>query len=359
MEAKPGSLPDSDHFTPLSRAVATLFPGYFALVMATGIISLACHFLDLPLLALPLFWSNIFFYSVLAVLLLLRLVFFRPHLRADFLDPGRAVGFFTLVAGTCILGTQASLIGQDHRAAFILFVAGGVLWGGLIYGVFTALIILKEKPSLLASIHGSWLISVVGTQSVSVLAAVNAENFYPDGLLHISLWLFLFGGFLYLILITLIFYRLFFFALAPAEFVPSYWVNMGAAAITTLAGVNLVLKGPLSPFASGLHPFILGLTFLFWAVATWWIPLLTILWIWRHGFRQIAITYHPQYWSMVFPLGMYTASTFQLSRIHGLELLSAIPDYFIYPALLSWLFTFFGLIRSVLKVLAGVFKGRA
>ncbi len=359
MEAKPGFLPDSDHLTPLSRAVATLFPGYFALVMATGIISLACHFLGLPLFALPFFWSNIFFYFVLTLLLLLRLVFFRPHFRADFADPGRAVGFFTLVAGTCILGTQVSLIGQDHRAALVLFLAGGVLWGGLIYGVFTALIIPREKPFFPASIHGSWLISVVATQSVSVLAAVNAETLYPKGLLLLSLSLFLFGGFLYLVLITLIFYRLLFFALPPSDLVPSYWVNMGAAAITTLAGANLVLKGPLSPLMAGLHPFILGLTLLFWAVASWWIPLLTILWIWRHGFREIALTYHPQYWSMVFPLGMYTASTFQLSRIGGLELFSLLPDYFIYVALLAWGFTFLGLIRSVFRVLGGALKGKA
>jgi len=40
-------------------AIATFFPGYFALVMATGIISLAAHFLGQPHIARVLFWVTL------------------------------------------------------------------------------------------------------------------------------------------------------------------------------------------------------------------------------------------------------------------------------------------------------------
>ena len=51
---------------------------------------------------------------------------------------------------------------------------------------------------------------------------------------------------------------------------------------------------------------------------------------------------------MVFPLGMYTACTFQLSKAINFELLLLIPRYFIYVALAAWLLAFVGLIRSFL-----------
>ena len=41
-----------------------MHPAYFAMVMATGIVSIACHLLGMPVVALALFWLNIVFYVV-------------------------------------------------------------------------------------------------------------------------------------------------------------------------------------------------------------------------------------------------------------------------------------------------------
>ncbi len=348
----PDSTPGSRKRDFLRAGVADLLPAHFALSMATGIISLAAHFLGFAFLSRILFGLNIFFYLILWALLILRLIYFFSRFRADLGDHTRGMGFFTVVAATCILGNQAAVIGQDFRAALALFIFGIALWGGLIYGIFTALITRGEKPSLGRGINGSWMISVVGTQAVSVLAGINAAQFHPEGLIFLSLLMFLLGAFLYLIIITLILYRFFFFPLGPAELVPSYWVNMGAAAITTLAGAILVLQAPLSPLLVKLLPFVLGLTLFFWAAATWWIPLLAVLWVWRHAMRREEFTYTPLYWSLVFPLGMYTVCTFRLSQIPGLELVSVIPPYFLYFALLGWVLALVGMVRRVWRTLS-------
>jgi hypothetical protein len=46
-------------------SLATFFPGYFALVMATGIVSLAAHCFGHEYLARALLWLNVFAYAVL------------------------------------------------------------------------------------------------------------------------------------------------------------------------------------------------------------------------------------------------------------------------------------------------------
>jgi tellurite resistance protein TehA-like permease len=126
---------------------------------------------------------------------------------------------------------------------------------------------------------------------------------------------------------------------------------MGAVAITTLAGATLILNNAQWEFLRELLPFLKGFTLFFWATATWWIPLLFILGVWRHLYKRFPLTYHPLYWGMVFPLGMYTASTFQLAKAIQLDFLYIIPRYFVYVAILAWLITFIGLIGRLVSSL--------
>src|SRR5512143_1502844 len=92
----------ADNASRIDSPLATMHPSSFALVMATGIVSVACHLLDLPLLAALLLWLNIVFFAVLWVLTVARVARYPEQVAADFYHHGRAVGFFTIVAGTCV-----------------------------------------------------------------------------------------------------------------------------------------------------------------------------------------------------------------------------------------------------------------
>jgi tellurite resistance protein TehA-like permease len=115
----------------------------------------------------------------------------------------------------------------------------------------------------------------------------------------------------------------------------------------------------LSPLLTELLPFLKGMTLLFWATATWWIPMLVILGIWRHIVRRFPLRYDPLYWGAVFPLGMYTACTYRLAEAIAAPGLLIVPRVFIWVALAAWSLAFFGLLASVVSAfrLRGSFGG--
>ena len=336
-----------------------MHPAYFALAMATGIVAIACHLFGLSEFAIALSWINLVAYPVLWVLLGMRAVMFRERFAADWVDHGRAPGFFTIVAATGVLGSQAILLHDAVLAAQILWWVCVALWAACTYTIFTLLTVCDEKPTLAEGINGGWLVAVVATQAVCVLGATldGAVLGDRDIALFVLMAFWLGGGMLYLWIIGLIFYRYMFFRFSPHDLMPPYWINMGAVAISTLAGALLASASESSPLLAPLRPFILGLTLMFWATATWWIPMLLVLGVWRHWVRGVHLSYDPLYWGLVFPIGMYSVCTFRLAGALDAPFLLWIAGVFVVAAAAVWLLTFLGLARRMLyAVMLGLWR---
>lgn len=333
----------------IRELIKNLSPSYFAMVMATGSIGVASQMLGMMLIAKSLFYFNIGVYLILWAATILRLRWYFGDLKTDLLNHARAPGFFTTVAATCVLGVQFVLLLDNYLIATALWILGILLWLFITYTIFTSFTIKENKPTLSEGINGAWLLAVVSTQALAVLSAKLSMHFEPYKLVinffAFSMWLW--GGMQYIWMISLIFYRYTFFKFSPGDLSPPYWINMGAMAISTLAGSLLIINTPHAPFLFSTLAFLKGFTIFYWATGSWWVPMLFILAIWRHFYKRFPFKYDPLYWGAVFPLGMYTACTFEMAEAMHLEFLIPIPKYFIFLAQMAWLATFIGLLRSL------------
>ena len=331
-------------------SVDRLSPGYFSMVMATGILSLAAFQLGVPLLPRLLFALNWLLFAVIGVLALAHLCWQPRRVLDDLFNHLAAPGFFTFVAACSILACQSLLLGGSLRIAAALGIVGLLAWTGFSYTIFTVLAVKRSKPSLDRGINGGWLLAVVATQSMAVLAALLARevgqplrielNFFA-----LSMWLW--GGMLYIWMMSLIFYRYTFFEFSPADLSPPYWINMGAMAISTLAGSLLILISPHAPFLHSMLPFLKGFTVFYWASGTWWIPMLVVLAVWRPAIRRFPFSYDPMYWGAVFPLGMYAVGTLRMMEALQLPFLGKLPHLMFGLGLAAWLLLFAGQLRAL------------
>jgi len=339
---------------PPGTGLAALSPAYFGMVMATGIVSLAASMRGLGAIALALLALNGVMYGVLWGLYAARAMRWRAAMLADLRDHLRGPGFFTLVAATSVLGAQCILLAHSLSAGAWLWGLAVLLWLLLTYAIFAGFTIKAHKPSLHQGINGGWLLAVVATQSLTVLSALLAARIGQPWKLELnffalSMWLW--GGMLYIWMMSLIFYRYLFFPFLPGDLSPPYWINMGAMAISTLAGSLLILNAPDAPFLASVLPFLKGFTIFYWATGTWWIPMLVVLAFWRYAVKRFPLRYDPLYWGAVFPLGMYAACTHELALAMQVDFLAPIPGLFLAIALLAWCMAFAGVARRVLAAL--------
>jgi tellurite resistance protein TehA-like permease len=332
--------------------LAQLSPANFAIVMATGILGVAAHQQGHDLLGQSLLALAVLAWALVAALNIVRIALHRERVVADLRSHQRAPGFLTAVAGTAVVGSLWLVLGLRSDLSAVLDGVAVLLWIVLTYGILMALTLEPEKPLLADAISGAWLLVVVATQSIAVLTVLLAAGTAQPARLalnFLALAMWLCGGMVYVWVISLIFYRFAFFRFAPEHLVPTSWINMGAMAISTLAGALLVAHAPGAPFLADMLPVLRGGTVLYWAVGTWWIPLLVALTAWRYVHRRHPLRYDVGYWGLVFPLGMYSAATHEMARALGLGFLEPVSRAFFVLAAAAWLLTAYGLLRQLLR----------
>jgi tellurite resistance protein TehA-like permease len=330
-------------------AVEGLTPGYFALVMGTGIVSVGLQLEGHRALSVALMVLAVVAYAVLVALTLARMLLFPHAIREDFTEPRRAFGFFTFVAGTNVVGARLVMEGQYHTTAGLLVVSGA-FWLVLGYVVPWTAVLGRSSRPVVAAANGTWFIWVVSSQSVAV-AAASIEPFVevgrrPLAMLAVVAWSV--GIFLYASAGIIVALRMMLYELKPDDLTPPYWVSMGACAITVLAGARIVEMAE-APMVEATRGLIAGTSVVFWAFATWLIPVLVAAGWWRHGYHRIPLTYEATLWSIVFPLGMYAVAGIYLGRADHLPVVHAIGSVELWFAFAAWALASAAMVQHVTR----------
>lgn len=331
------------------QGIQTFSPDYFALAMSTGIVSIASFMLGYTEIAKGLFVLNNLELVLLSCIFILRISFFSKSFVKDLSTHSKGAGFLTIPAALCLLGIEHLLIKNNFILSIFIWYFSIALWLILLYSFFVLVTVKKQKPSLESGLNGSWLLFVVSAQALSILGSLIHPhlNLKVEVSVFINLFFYLLGVLFYIILIGIIFYRTIFVLMQADEFKPSYWIDMGAAAISTLSGILLIKSmGSVGIFQAYI-PTIKLLSILFWIAGTWWIPAIIFLEIWRN--KSISLKYNSGYWSLVFPLGVYTACTWQLANETGFSFLTEVSSVFIYIAWFAWLITFVAMCSKIIR----------
>ncbi|MGH9920294.1 MAG: C4-dicarboxylate ABC transporter, partial [Nitrososphaerales archaeon] len=192
--------------------------------MATGIVARALTQEGLPSVGTVLLWVTILSAAALTALYLARMALYPDHVLADFRDFSKAPGFFTIVVGLDVLASDLASQFRADGPASALWIAAVVLGAILMYALVSQLTLAEGKPPVERALNGSWLLLAVATESISVAGIAVAPTLIGElpwltlhELLFFALGTYLLGGMLYLIVITLIFYRLVFLPMAPRD----------------------------------------------------------------------------------------------------------------------------------------------
>ena len=318
------------------REVSVLDPGCFAIVMATGITSNAMFAERQRGLSDVLFRGNLFVYPWLVLATILRMTDLRAALWSDLANPRLVFSFFTFVAASDVLGLQIALRGFV-TVPLLLWLSALAAFAILTYFSSGLLIFRNAGCGADLVVRGGGLLQSLVLLGVPVAASTISENGNAIlGLIH-ALWGI--GLVLYGIFVTHFAYRISYMRVEPQDLTPLLWVVMGAAAISANAGSTLVQNGPGPDFLNTMRPFVDGVSFTLWAWGTWWIPLLVMFGIWKHGVRRIPLSYTPMLWSIVFPLGMYAVATGRLSLADNYPPLRVLSHLTAWVALGAWIAT--------------------
>jgi tellurite resistance protein TehA-like permease len=304
----------------VERLLSLATPASGAVVMGTGIVSVAMASDDRHVLSLVLVTIAAAIWIALGLVLAGRLLDGRRRVWSE----ARMPAALTSVAATAVLGARATGLGWSGVAA-ALFVLAGLLW-------LILLPLVVSRPA--ARVSGVAFMATVSTQSLAVLAAQLAVRVKAPRLLYVGLVLLVLGLLLYLFVLARFDFRQLFVGRGD------HWVSGGALAISALGAARITLG------ARGLHVLsawsgsLDTLTLTLWALAAAWLPAL----IFAEALRP-RLGYDVRRWATVFPVGMYAACSFDTGRAAGVSGLISFAQVWVWLAFALWLIVMAGSLR--------------
>jgi tellurite resistance protein TehA-like permease len=321
-------------------------PDVFAAVMATGIVSIAARNHHYSKLSDTLGVLASLGLGVLVAVIIVTAAIKRRKPFWDLTDPDVTLRLFTFVAACAVLDTRLSF-----NLAMLRVLGVVALSAWLVLAVLTAHNMSAHRwRALRDHAHGAWELASVGT---SGLAIVMGQVSYYTGhrwwlLAAVPIWFAAIG--VYALMTWLILWRAVVERRDRDGFAPDSWIMMGGLAIATLAGDQLHQQ-----ISGWLAAAVRTITIITWVVATLWIPPLIYFGLHRIAQRPDVLQFTGAWWSLAFPLGMYSAATDAMAAEVGVRSMQTISLVFFWDAFAVWLIV---AVAGVLRLRRSLFGQR-
>jgi tellurite resistance protein TehA-like permease len=300
--------------------------------MATAIVSIASRNVGLEGLSVVLLWVAVAAFVSLAALDLWLarhpLTLFR---RAA--QPGQGFHALGFVADLSVLGVRIAQSGRPGRViAAVLLACGWVLWV-----LILAAVAAEHGRGGGRKPRGEWLLTVVATEGLAILAARLAAHAHLPVLHAGATVLWIAGGLAYGVVGSLLVRRTTEPGFGLGNITPDWWIVMGAPAIWCVAAVAV----------SGARPGTIGAATaaVAWGVATAMLIAVAAADILRA--RRLGVRFSPERWTMVFPLGMYSVASWTLGHTVHADWMSEIGRLWLAVAFCAWAAVALGELRHL------------
>ncbi|MBV8996542.1 MAG: tellurite resistance/C4-dicarboxylate transporter family protein [Pseudonocardiales bacterium] len=330
-------------------------PDVFAVVMATGIVSVAAYDHGYWRLGIALSILAVVAFAGLGVSFLLWAATRRARLMVLARDTDVVLRLFTFVAASTVLAVRWG----DHPAAGWLL--GGLALAAWLVLVPRAAVDVASRPSadLRERARGAWLLPSVATAGLATTASTLATDIRLPALVVVAALAWVLAMVFYLLLTGLIAWRAWSAPFGPDEVTPDSWILMGALAITALAGDHILAAVHTLNAPSGLLTWTRPVTLAAWVLASLWVPVLLYAQVWRVNHVPGSLRYQGVWWSAVFPLGMYSAASAATAMQLHMRSLRTVSLVFFWIAFTVWTLVAIGLLHSAVGRRAEIGAGSA
>lgn len=320
-------------------------PDVFAVVMATGIVSIAARDHHYPRIDVPLAAVAAVALALLVAGAVLKLSLRPASTIAQARDPDVVLRLFTFVAACAVLGARfASHPSLLWSAAAVATAAWLALVPLVVRDVRSS-----TRTQLRDGAHGSWLLISVATAGLAIMAADLATSTHWTGWITVSAVGWVLAVLLYVVVTSLIGWRAVTGPFVPEEVTPDTWILMGAMAINTLAGADLLVALRATGSSTWLDDATRPVTLVLWILASLSIPVLLYAEIWRVDQRSGSVHFAGAWWSAVFPFGMYSAATAATAVALTMPALTTVSLVMFWIAFSLWVLIAVGWLHSVTR----------
>ncbi|MEW6646483.1 MAG: SLAC1 anion channel family protein [Pseudomonadota bacterium] len=230
--------------------------------------------------------------ALLFVVLLLaygsKLVLFRAEVLKELHHPVR-LSFFPTISISLVLLSIAALE-VNHGLSEILWLVGSALH--LLFTLYVLSAWINHEHFQIQHMNPAWFIPVVGNILVPIAGVAH-------GYVEVSWFFFSIGLLFWLVLLTIVFYRIIFHAPLPGKLVPTLFILIAPPAVGFIAYVKLT--GGVDVFARLLYYSGLFITLLLFTQV--------------HRFARLK--FFLSWWAYSFPLAAITIATFVLHQQLG------------------------------------------